>query len=638
MDYLSRVFHRETGDLRRELGAGYEPRLQQGQMALAVDDAIERASGVIIEAPTGSGKSLSYLIPAAHHTTTAGTRAVVATANIALQEQLFTKDLPLVKKLFPALTYALVKGKNNYLCPLQLQQMQSSLLDIEFSVECAQQARDVLSWAKTTETGDRSELDFEPATNVWSRFAVGSDECLGKQCRAARNGECFILRSRQEASEAQIIVTNFHLLLLDASSGKALLPPYQILIVDEGHELPHVARSVLGFSLTASRLKRVIIWLDTLHLKEQTHALKVAARAFYNQMKDISESKEYHVRLRAPLQCQSENLSEALVEAENALSAAAESDSTVAGTATLAQTAVKRIRDELRMFVEACDLKHNVYWIEQHGSYDVSLESRVLDPSAFLHTQLFQAAQSYVVTSATLTSGGNFAFMLGELGLPTATRMIRLASPFNTNRACFYVPESIASPGDVEFADCVAQELLKIVDITGGGVLGLFTSWKNMQNVARSIGSSLGDGNRLLMQGTAPRHALLQRFRSTPHSILLGVASFWQGIDIPGEALVAVVMDKIPFPSPIEPLIDAMHDALGPNAFARYDLPLACIRIQQGAGRLLRATSDFGIIALLDRRVITSGYGRKILQSLQPMSIVRTTNDLRNFFERVRNE
>jgi len=633
VEYLTAVFHRETGTLREVFGPGYEPRRQQGEMTLAVEQALEREEGLVVEAPCGTGKSLAYLVPAAMHALRGTGSTLVATAHIALQEQLMDKDLPTVARALSAygtLDYVLMKGKSNYLCPLQVETMQKASLSFEFADQDAAEAQAVLDWADATETGDKSDLPFIPRPAVWSRFCVGGEECLGKRCKKLQQGFCFLYKARERAAKAHVIVTNHHLLLTDMASGNQVLPPYQNLIVDEGHELVHVARESLGFSITAGRIKRLMQWLSKLRKQEQERDLQIAARIYFGQVKNYALSDKYSIRLRAAPPVDPVKLLAALEDAEAAAGTAW--TNTNNPIAVIAQTLAQRLGQELSAFSAVEDGERFVYYIEQHGDRDVSLESRALDPAPMLMRGLFEPASAYVLTSATLSAAGDFTFVRNSTGIPAGARELALSSPFDfMSRARFVVPASVP-PSDREFPKAVAEELLRLIDVAPGGVLALFTSWKNMETVVSTLRKRTRTNVRLLVQGDAPRSKLIEEFRAARYSVLCGVASFWQGIDVPGEALVAVLMDKLPFPSPGEPLVDAIHERLGRNSFFQYDLPVACIRVQQGAGRLIRSTTDYGAIILMDPRVFTKGYGRKILASLPPMPILRTTEPLPDFF------
>lgn len=637
-EYLARVFHRETGTLRRLLGDTYEPRLQQGQMALAVDTAIREDSGLVVESPCGTGKSMAYLVPAAYHALSGRGKALVATAHIALQEQLITKDLPLVRSALAGvgdLVYALMKGKNNYLCPLQVNQMRKVSLSFEFGDREAEEAQAILDWSASTQTGDKSELPFTPRGSVWAKFGVGSEECLGKRCKVAQDGKCYLHMARAEAAKAHVVVTNHHMLISDVESGGQVLPKYEHLIVDEGHELAHVAREVLGYSLTAGRVIRLCHWLDKLAKKQQERLLKDSAEAFFRSVERYAKSDKYSVRLRAKPPVQPGPFLSALDGADAAAGSAWET--TTDPTALLAQALAQGLKHEVESFVSYEEPERYVYWIQEHGERSVSLECRVLDPAPVLRSGLFDPAEAYVVTSATLSTAGDFSFVRRATGIPATARSLALSTPFDfQRRARFVVPDSVP-PSDRDFPRFVAEELLSLIRVAPGGVLGLFTSWRNMEAVVSIIRSRMPSDARLLVQGEAPRTQLVEEFRAVRRSVLCGVASFWQGVDVPGESLVAVLMDKLPFPSPGEPLVDAIHENLGRSSFMEYDLPVACIRVQQGAGRLIRSATDYGAIVLMDPRVFTKGYGRKVLQSLPPMQILRSSENLKAFFEDMSN-
>ena len=629
---------------------GFEPRDGQRQMAEAVATVIDDGGVLLAEAGTGTGKTLAYLIPAI----LSRQRVLVSTGTKNLQEQIYFKDLPALQKaLGVPFTATLMKGRSNYLC-LHRWEMYRDGVDGNTSAprHGSGQAGGRLidtgdrvllpvlnAWASTTKTGDRAELrDLPEDLPLWNDVAASADTCLGSEC--PRHGDCFVTQMRQRAAESDVVIVNHHLLCADASVRQSaygeVIPSCATLVVDEAHQLEDIATQYFGVAFSNYRVDDFVRDAQALpsHTEELAQGLSRVsdrARIFFSGIPPSAESRG---RYRA------EDLAEHF-EAWMMLAGALEGlEATLAlmvgagepneDVATI-QRRAGELRSDLKFLMRAGDPDF-VYYVETRGR-GIFLRASPVDVSRIIRDSLFDRMRATVLTSATLAVDGSFEYLKGRLGLKEA-QQIRVASEFDfASQALLYLPRRLPSPKAPNFAEAAARETIEILKRSRGRAFVLFTSYAVLRTVQQFVEMSLP--YPILVQGTAPRSVLIEQFRSTPNAVLLATSSFWQGVDVVGEALSCVIVDKLPFASPGDPVTAARIEAInarGGDAFAEYQVPLAILALQQGLGRLLRHRSDRGVLAVLDPRLKTMGYGRRFLDSLPPAPVTHELEAVARFF------
>jgi ATP-dependent DNA helicase DinG len=634
-DYIDDVFGPQ-GVLAQKF-AGYQPREGQIALARAVDRAIATSGHLLAEAPTGTGKSIGYAVPAIHHAVKHRSAAVIVTANIALQEQLVRKDLPLLSEVLPDFfRYALLKGKNNYLCLDKLNNGAPGLPD----PEDAEMNACIAKWAETTKTGDMSDLPFQPPARLWARFSVSSDECFGKDCEFYNS--CYSQIAREMASIAEIVVTNYHLFFADMQVRKAtkgmvsLLPNYSVAILDEGHKAVEIARDFFGFRITEGMFRNIASYLDY----TEKVALESAYNDFFISLGMYRRNPKYKSRIREMNCVPSERI-------DNALEAAIENYAKMLGglltdyqsldiqerkrvhKLAARYTRAKELREEIAaaMMLERGDVD-NVYFIDEEKGR-VALCSKPVNVADMLREQLFKFTSSVSVTSATLATCGSFEYVSKDLGVDGAKTLI-VPSPFSwSDQVLLITPPDVPEPNDPRFAVEVARKFAQTIELARGRTLGLFTSYKGL-NAAHE--QAMQTGYRILKQGDMPRTQLIDEFKRDINSVLLGVESFWAGVDVPGESLSCVFIDKLPFTTPDDPIMDALTER-DRDWFMKYSVPKAIIAFKQGFGRLIRTTTDKGVVVLCDRRVATKFYGRHFIESLPQVPRSSNIDDVRHFLD-----
>ncbi len=647
------VVFADNGPLARAV-TDFEPRPGQREMAAAVAEVFERGGVLLAEAGTGTGKTLAYLVPAI----LSGHRVLVSTGTKNLQEQIYTKDLPLLQQsLGMRVTATCMKGRGNYLCVHRYESFRESR---EASQEPVRQWIPLLdALAAQSETGDRAELDQLPE-NVpfWNGIAASSENCIGTEC--PHYDDCFVTRMRQRAAESDLIIVNHHLLCADASVRQsaygAVIPECAFAIVDEAHQLEEIATQYFGIAVSTYRLDALVhdgqrcLALEVLldepgNLREAVDRVRERARMFFSAVM-LSSAKATDDRIRIDPQ----NLSEVAEEGAMLAGALDTLEATIhlmrEPRADSSQSAplfedllglsrrAAEIRDQLKFLLRASDPDY-VYFLELRGR-GVALRAAPIDVSAIIRQVLLERMQATVLTSATLTVDGSFEYVRARLGIDSAHRpvMKRLPSDFDYARqAILYLPRRMPDPRSPRFAEAAARETLAILRRTRGRAFVLFTSYHALRSVRELVEPVLDFP--LLVQGTAPRSALLEQFRSTPHAVLFATSSFWQGVDVMGEALSCVIVDKLPFASPGDPITAARMEAVqrrGGNPFSDYQVPLAIVALQQGLGRLIRHRQDRGVLAVLDPRLNTMAYGRRFLDSLPPAPVTRDLDDIEGFF------
>jgi len=608
--------------------AGYEPRAGQVDLAQAVAGAIDAERHLFAEAPTGTGKSIGYLVPAI----LARKKTIVVTANIALQEQLVGKDLPMLAGLLPKpFTFALLKGVNNYLCLHKLHPAGTEGMALEPQDE---QHAAVQQWAKTTGTWDVSDLPFHPGPGLWRDFSVSWDECLGRKCRYAE--ECYSRQARKRARESDVIVTNYHLffanLAITTRGANGILPDADVVILDEGHKAPDIAREFFGFSLSHWRVARVANRLAKLRGgKKKAASLERQSRLVFDWAGRLLKSKSYRASLR-----------------KDAIPAAEVINCLTVATVTLAKSKVpediKASEDAAKLAGEFEDamlradperpgFDRFVYYLEERGKTKFTTICRKpIYAADALGDNLFPLYSSVVVTSATLSTFGKFDFILGEFGAPARTATIECSSPFNFREQALIVTPRMPAPQSAEYPDAVARLVWDAVRTADGRTLALFTSYRNLQRAYDYLVRE-GCPYRLLRQGgDLSRGALIAAFKEDVHSVLLGTESFWAGVDIPGEALSCVVMDRLPFASPEDPVMDAISQRNDRWFFDR-SMPQAIIAFKQGFGRLIRTQTDRGACVIGDSRITEKAYGANFIRSLPACQRSTDINAVRGFLQ-----
>jgi len=621
------------GALSRAL-PGYEERPSQQALSDAVGRVLQDGGLLLAEAGTGTGKTLAYLLPAVE----LGRRVVVSTGTKNLQEQLLSKDIPLLARaLGRDLSVAVMKGRGNYLCLMRYRSFGQAgtfrrLEEVPFF-------RAVEDWAPRTETGDRGEVsDLPDAVDFWREISAASENCIGQACPDF--DPCWITRMRQRALEADIVVVNHHLLCADLAvrdgSFGEVIPSYDTIILDEAHLLEDVATQYFGVQVSSHKLDDLCrdverelkaARLDARDVRAEVDSVRHRAEGLFKRLA-LGQGRRLGPGWMPPAVAEESGaLLVRLDGLRTALLALPEKPEPLTGLAARAQA----LRDELSFVLAAADDGH-VYFVETRGR-GVFLRATPIDVSGMLKELLFDEVRAAVLTSATLAVDGGFEYLKTRLGIE-ASEEILLPSPFDFARqALLYVPRRMPEPRSPAFVDRAAAEVLRLLERSRGRAFVLFTSYAHMNAVAERIAGELP--YPVLIQGEAPKAALLETFRRTPGAVLLATASFWQGVDVVGDQLSCVIVDKLPFASPADPVVGARIDRLrnrGGDPFGEYQVPVAVLMLKQGLGRLIRSASDRGVLAVLDSRIVERGYGRRFLASLPAARLVHDVAEVANFF------
>ncbi len=610
------------GFLDKCMIGGYEHRRAQLQMAEAVDDAFENHHHAILEAGTGTGKTLAYLLPAI----CSGRRVVVSTATKSLQEQLYQKDVPFLQKHFaPEWKVAVMKGRSNFLCLAKAHAMtdQPMLKGME-EVDAFRQIRD---WAKLTETGDRAELTFLPDdSDLWSRIDARRDTCTGKKCPQFE--ECFLTRMQTRAKDADLIIANHHLFFADLALKHddfgSILPEYSAVVFDEAHEMEDVASDYFGQQISNFRFEELARDADqmmrlthqgTPSLLRRTQRIREKSRAFFDTFPPRDGRFPFSHNEREAFLEQNREAYDALMNALKGLET--EFAALTNKPEELLRIARRsfEIRQELAFLFESNE-KNYVYWFERRNK-GVFLAATPIDVSQILRERLFEPFDTVILTSATLAVAGRFEFIRKRMGLDHA-KEAQLPPEFDyEQQALLYLPQRMPDVRDPGFPAKAADEIVSLLEISDGRAFCLFTSYAQMNDLFDRVSERVDFP--LLLQGTAPRSTLLERFKNTPNSVLFATASFWQGVDVPGQQLSCVIVDRLPFAVPSDPVVAARVRALqeeGRNPFSEFQVPEAVLALKQGFGRLIRTKTDRGVLALLDTRISRMPYGKIFLDSL----------------------
>jgi len=633
----------------------YEFRRGQLAMATAVEDALNEKRHLIVEAGTGTGKTLAYLLPIIK----SGQRVIVSTGTKNLQEQLFFKDVPFLEEaLFgesttgsPRLKVCYMKGRQNYLCRKKLYDLTGQ--PVLNGLEEINELRTLLDWEKETKTGDRAELSMLPETSpLWGKLNASAEHCVGSKC--AEFERCFITEMRRKAAESDIIIVNHHLFFADLSvklsAEKApdagVLPSAACVIFDEAHELEDVASSYFGITVSNLKVEDLLRDLEiTLREKKMisTDLLQLSGR--------IRERAQFFFSLlpagdgRFAFDNREDFLEEnggEFVGLKNVLRQLHSEMQAIPNKPDEVHNLIRRtdeLHAQLCFLMESRD-RNTVYWIERRGGRgrggkveNVFLQATPIDVSAILRRSLFDRFDSIVLTSATLAVAGGFDYIKGRLGLENARELI-VPSHFDyESQALFFVPPNMPDPRDAGFTAQATMRIRQLLEITRGRAFCLFTSLAQMQQVHDALLGQLD--YPMLLQGSAPKTALIEQFRSTPNAVLFATSSFWQGVDVQGEQLSCVIIDKIPFAVPSDPIVQARGRAIdeaGGNSFVDYSVPAAVITLKQGFGRLIRSLNDRGLLVLLDNRILKKQYGRIFVQSLPPYTRTTDIRKVEEFF------
>ncbi|MDO8834724.1 MAG: ATP-dependent DNA helicase [Vicinamibacterales bacterium] len=653
---VSYVFS-DDGPLARAVDE-FEARGGQRAMADAVAGVVGDGGVLLAEAGTGTGKTLAYLVPAI----LSGRRALVSTGTKNLQEQIYFKDVPLLQRaLGVTFTATCMKGRGNYLC----QHRFAALRDDAGAGTPADRIylQMVDDWAASTDTGDRAELaDLPEDVAFWSDIAATAENCVGNQCPDYES--CFVTRMRQRAAASDVVIVNHHLLCADAAVRQSaygeVIPRCDVAIIDEAHQLEDVATNYFGVTVSNHRVDDLLrdgmrlatggtVADDTGEFARALRHVGDTAREFWSALTLAryeggalaaavsTATTDGRVRV-GPAQLEpGAEPGARLVDACDALQGALvllpdtdEDLKTLGGRAGA-------LRDDLRFFLRATDRDY-VFYLEWR-SRGVFLKASPVDVSDIIRQTLLDRFSATVFTSATLAVDGSFDYVRGRLGIGRSIEL-RLPSEFDYARqSILYLPPRMPSPKTPAFAEAVAAQVMEILKRTYGRAFVLFTSYAMLRSVQAAIADELAFP--MLVQGSAPRSVLLQQFRSTPHAVLLATSSFWQGVDVVGDALSCVIIDRLPFASPAEPVVAARLEAIaerGGDGFADLQVPLAILALLQGLGRLLRHRRDRGVLAILDPRIRTMGYGQRFIGSLPPAPVTADLDDITRFFDRTDRE
>ena len=628
----------------------FEARPSQREMAEATAKILVEGGILLAEAGTGTGKTLAYLIPAI----LSKQQVLISTGTKNLQDQIYHKDLPALREALDIdvrVTY--MKGRNNYLCLHRFAAQKSEMSNLPLIEQ--HYLEQLTQWADQTTTGDRAEIEDLPDDfSAWGDIAATSENCIGTECPEFQ--ECYVTKMRQQALESNIVIVNHHLLCADAAVRQntygEVIPTCSFAIIDEAHQLEDVATQYFGVSVSNNRLEELVrdgrrLFTDNL---VETNLSSSSIQELSDLLSDVHDGSQvffHNLALAMPGMDRARLTPELCVpiaepgrrlirNLEDFVTILAKLTPSSEDIAALGHRAAKT-HEDLRFILEA-NQQAFVYFLERRGR-GVFLRASPIDVSSILKERLFDRMQGAVLTSATLTVDGTFEYLKGRLGLSHADAL-RLPSEFDyTTQSVLYLPRTMPAPNTKGFTDAVAQEVRSLLHITSGRAFLLFTSYANLHDVHDKLESTVPFP--LLAQGTAPRSVLLREFRETPNAVLLATASFWQGVDVSGDTLSCVVIDKLPFASPGDPLTAARMENIeqtGDNPFSEYQVPLAILALLQGLGRLLRHRSDRGVLALLDPRLRTKGYGKRFLDSIPPAPVTHKLSDVERFFNSVERE
>jgi ATP-dependent DNA helicase DinG len=660
---LHDFFH--PGGLLAKSSLAFEHRPGQYAMAKLIEQCFADRRHLIVEAGTGTGKTLAYLLPALRRAREQKQRIIISTGTKNLQEQLYFKDIPFLETLLGPLKVCYMKGRANYLCKQKLYALRDSPL--LSGLDEISQFHSILQWEKGTETGDRSEVDTLPEhSQLWHKLDARSEVCLGQSCPNWE--QCFVTTMRRKALESDIVIVNHHLFFADLSIKQqaagapdaGILPEAAAVIFDEAHELEDVASQYFGIALSNARFDELARDTDSMlrakgvstsAIESATQTVRERSKLFFASLpagpSDLGRlefiDRQDFLEARGDAYLSATN---ALIRLESELERVRDVEEAVGLRKRAAD-----IRNHMKFLLESTD-PNTVFWIERRAtqglrnaarasgpqSFSTHLQATPIDVSTLLAETLFAHYPSVILTSATLTVADakgepSFDHLKKRLGIPFPRELV-VPSHFDYARqALLYLPPYMPQPRDPDFLPQATEKIRRVLEITRGRAFCLFTSYAQMRELHDRLLTQLP--YPLMMQGSAPRHILLQQFRDTPNAVLFGTSSFWQGIDVQGEQLSCVIIDKLPFAVPSDPIMKARTDAItaaGGNAFNDLQVPQAVIALKQGFGRLIRSLTDRGVLMLLDPRIRTTRYGKTFLESLPPYTRTDDINDVDRFF------
>jgi ATP-dependent DNA helicase DinG len=630
----------------------YEHRPGQLAMAQAVAEALEQRHHLLVEAGTGIGKTLAYLIPAI----ATGRRIIVSTGTKNLQEQIFYKDIPFLQSILPRKFKAtFLKGRSNYVCLNRLKRAESSpVLD---GLEEMDYFDLVNNWAYESQTGDRAELKELPdKVSFWRHIDARSDICVGQKCPSFES--CFITKARQAALESDIVIVNHALFFADLAlrdkEWGQVLPDYSAVIFDEAHQLEDIAAQYFGAGVSSYQIDDLLGDISRMALTDvdaSREITKAGARVstmadnFWTSLSGLSTASfdgpgrfvlrsDMFVRKRRDGEYESTQAGECFVNLKAALQRLKSALQVVKNAPPEMEATLRRVEQVLfdLEFIVSADDELFVYWLERRGR-GVFLQATPIDASGILNDRLFSQVESVVLTSATLTSAGSFDFIRARLGVGQAAELIADSNYDYQEQSLLYLPPKMPDPRDAGFQQAAANEIAGILNASRGRAFVLCTSYSQMQALREIVEYKIDFP--IFMQGEGSNSGVLDKFRSTQNAVLFATSSFWQGVDVRGEALSCVIIDKLPFAVPSDPVINARQryiDSHGGNSFNGYSVPSAIITLKQGLGRLIRSATDRGVLSILDPRIVTKGYGQQFLKSLPPSRITRKIEDVKRFF------
>ena len=634
MDASMDTIFGHTGLLSQHLDH-FEYREEQFRMASLVANALNEEQYLIVEAGTGIGKTLAYLIPAI----LSKKKVIISTGTKNLQEQIYYNDIPLLHTILPLpFRAAYMKGRTNYLCLNRFERFKSQPT-FSFRNEISH-FETISHWVHTTLTGDRSELEDIPDDySIWSEICSDANYCLGQKCHHFK--ECFLTLLKQKAQQSDIIIVNHHLffadLMLKATGYGEVIPNHDAVVFDESHQIEEIATHYFGMTVSNYRLDELV--RDTLReLKQSGFTLKPFDPLLDRLQSGCTLFFQHFISPQARYRLRQDHLSSEVVTAltsllNNLIALYSKLDtlsSKTEATEALSRRA-REIYQHLTFIVEGKDPAY-VYWCEVKGK-GIFLKASPIDVGSILNQGLFEHQDTLIFTSATLSTDRNFSYFKNRLGLGQNNDIeeLILDSHFDyTKQAILYLPHNLPAPDDQAFTLRAAGEIEDILDVTCGRAFVLFTSYRNMTEIYHHLKDRLPF--TLLLQGEKPRSVLLRHFKENINSVLFATSSFWEGVDVQGEALSCVIIDKLPFDPPTEPMVEARIEyitAQGGNAFFSYQIPSAIISLKQGLGRLIRNREDRGVLSILDKRISSRSYGQQFLKSIPPYPITRKLSDIK---------
>lgn len=633
----------------------YEYRPGQIAMAEAVLRAFDEKRHLIVEAGTGTGKTLAYLVPAIAAAVSRGQRVIISTGTKNLQEQLMEKDIPFLQRVLPRkFTASYMKGRANYACLQRIKRAEHSpVLEGLDDVDYFDQVR---RWARDSQVGDRAELTELPENlSFWRHIDARSETCLGQKC--PEYDPCFITRMRQRAADSDIVIVNHHLFFADLAlrGGEygQVLPDYSAVIFDEAHLIEDVAAEYFGAQVSSYQLEDLVRDLQLLPItsveanRELTKTAGRVMRFAENFWMGVVSGRGDEAGGRFPLlpgafarrnragEIEATPLGDAYLGLDGALQRMETTLDALHDAPPEAENLLRRIR-QVRFdlqFIVAGDDPHFVYWMERRGR-GAFLRASPIDVSGLLQDKLFERVETTVLTSATLASAGSFNFIRERLGLVETDELIAPSGYDFENQAVLYLPKRMSDPRSAQWIQEAAAEVVKLLNASKGRAFVLSTSFAGMKALYERVSREVD--YPCFLQGSASKAGLLEKFRLTPNAVLFATSSFWQGVDVRGEQLSCVIVDKLPFAVPSDPVVAARQrfiDEQGGTSFYEYSVPQAIISLKQGLGRLIRSATDRGVLAVLDPRLRTKAYGRLFLESLPPCRITSDIEDVERIFK-----